>query len=85
MPATDDPEQEVIIAVMGVTGTGKNYFIREVSGISDVKVSDGLHSCTGEVQPYFFPYAGVKITLVDAPSFNDTTKSYTQVLRDICV
>ena len=36
------------------------------------------------MQPYSFPYAGVKITLVDTPGFNDTTKSDTKVLTDIC-
>ncbi|PUU76907.1 P-loop containing nucleoside triphosphate hydrolase protein [Tuber borchii] len=84
MPATEETEQEVIIAVMGVTGTGKSYFIREVSGISDVEVSSKLHSCTAEVKPYSFPYAGAKITLVDTPGFNDTVKSDAAVLRDIC-
>ncbi|PUU76909.1 hypothetical protein B9Z19DRAFT_219544 [Tuber borchii] len=82
MPATDDPEQEIIIAVMGVTG--KSYCIREISGISDIIVSGRLHSCTDEVQPYSFPYAGIKITLVDTPGFNNTTKSDTEVLRGIC-
>ena len=36
------------------------------------------------MQPYSFPFAGVKITLVDTPGFNDTTKSDTKVLTDIC-
>ncbi|PUU76908.1 P-loop containing nucleoside triphosphate hydrolase protein [Tuber borchii] len=84
VPLRDDQEREVIIAVMGVTGTGKSYFIREVSGISNVEVSSSLHSCTAEVQSYSFPYAGVKITLVDTPGFSDTTKSDTEVLTDIC-
>ena len=35
------------------------------------------------MQPYSFPYASAKITLVDTPGFNDTTKSDTQVLLDI--
>jgi len=30
----------------GVAGAGKSYFIKEVSGQSEVKVSDGLYSCT---------------------------------------
>ena len=36
------------------------------------------------MQPYSFPHASAKITLVDTPGFNDTTKSDTEVLRDIC-
>ncbi|PWW79643.1 hypothetical protein C7212DRAFT_275951 [Tuber magnatum] len=84
IPPKDGVEQEIIIAVMGVTGTGKSYFIKEVSGISDVVVSNGLHSCTASVQPYSFLHAGAKITLIDTPGFNDTTKTDTEVLADIC-
>ena len=36
------------------------------------------------MESYSFPYASVKITLVDTPGFNDTTKSDTEVLTDIC-
>ena len=36
------------------------------------------------MQAYSFPYANAKITLVDTPGFNDTTKSDTEVLTDIC-
>ena len=36
------------------------------------------------MQPYSFPYGTVKITLVDTPGFNDTAKSDTKVLTDIC-
>jgi hypothetical protein len=68
---------------MGVTGAGKSYFIREVSGNSDVVVSGDLHSCTHEVQSYSFEYEGAKITLVDTPGFNDTNRSDTEVLREI--
>ena len=40
-----DPE-EVIIAVMGVTGAGKSSFISTVTGDSSVIVGDGLSSGT---------------------------------------
>jgi len=64
MKTNDAPSQEILIAVMGVTGkiqknypkftvgllkgvtgAGKSYFIKELSGHSEVKVSDGLYSC----------------------------------------
>ncbi|PUU75419.1 hypothetical protein B9Z19DRAFT_994853 [Tuber borchii] len=85
-PPADDPEREIIIAVMGPSGAGKSYFIKEVSGIevSDVKVGGNPHSYTSKVQPYSFQYAGAKITLVDTPGFGNTTKSDTEVLADIC-
>jgi serine/threonine protein kinase len=37
-------EREVVIAVMGVTGAGKSYLIRQVTG-QDVVVGDGIAAC----------------------------------------
>ncbi|KAG0125524.1 hypothetical protein HOY82DRAFT_571643 [Tuber indicum] len=45
MPQGASSSTEVIIALMGVTGAGKSYFIREISGNSEVVVSGDLHSC----------------------------------------
>jgi hypothetical protein len=83
MPQEASSSTEVIIALMGVTGAGKSYFIREVSGNSEVVVSGDLYSYTRVVQSYSFGYRGVKITLVDTPGFNDTNRSDTEVLREI--
>ncbi|KAG0134446.1 P-loop containing nucleoside triphosphate hydrolase protein, partial [Tuber indicum] len=87
-PSTMSPNvaagKEILIAVMGVTGAGKSYFIREVSGNSGVKVSGGLHSCTSKVESYSFQHAGATVTLVDTPGFSDTTRSDTEVLAEIC-
>jgi hypothetical protein len=77
------PNKEIIIALMGVTGAGKSYFIREVSGNSEVVVGRNLYSCTQEVQSYSFDHEGAKITLVDTPGFDDTNKRDTDVLREI--
>ncbi|KAG0641239.1 P-loop containing nucleoside triphosphate hydrolase protein [Tuber brumale] len=82
-PEETSPGGEIIIALMGMTGAGKSYFIREVSGNSEVVVSCDLYSCTREVQSYSFEYGGVKITLVDTPGFDDSNRSDTEVLQDI--
>ncbi|KAG0641241.1 P-loop containing nucleoside triphosphate hydrolase protein [Tuber brumale] len=82
-PPEVSPGEEIIIALMGVTGAGKSYFIREVSGNSEVVVSDDLYSYTGKVQSYSFGYEGAKITLVDTPGFNDTNRSDAEVLQEI--
>ena len=34
-----------IIAVMGVTGSGKSHLIQQIAGSQDVGVGDGLTSC----------------------------------------
>jgi hypothetical protein len=36
---------EILIAVMGVTGSGKSYFCRSATGNDDIEVGDGLESC----------------------------------------
>ncbi|PUU74167.1 hypothetical protein B9Z19DRAFT_906561, partial [Tuber borchii] len=66
-----------------VIGAGKSYFIREVTGNQEVKVSGGLYSSTSKVQPYSFEYLGEKITLIDTPGFNDTNKPDTEILKEI--
>ncbi|KAG0641500.1 hypothetical protein HOY80DRAFT_1111999 [Tuber brumale] len=43
-PPEVSPGEEIIIAFMGVAGAGKSYFIREVSGNSEVVVSFDLYS-----------------------------------------
>ncbi|PUU81476.1 hypothetical protein B9Z19DRAFT_1062608 [Tuber borchii] len=77
-PPKVSPGTEIIIALMGVTGAGKSYFIREVSGNSAVE-EEG----TNKVQSYSFEYAGARITLVDTPGFNGMNRSDTKVLRMI--
>jgi len=74
---------EILIALMGVTGAGKSFFIREVTGIQEVGVCDSLESCTATITPYTFDYAGTTITLVDTPGFNDSNRTDTDVLKDI--
>ncbi|PUU74173.1 hypothetical protein B9Z19DRAFT_1001545 [Tuber borchii] len=65
------------------TGSGKSYFVREVSGNSEVEVSGDLYSCTSKVKSYSFEYGGARITLVDTPGFNDTNRSDMEVLKEI--
>ena len=42
--AFPEGEEDVVIAVMGVTGAGKSTFIKTVSGRNDVVVGDSLFS-----------------------------------------
>ncbi|TPX06853.1 uncharacterized protein E0L32_002349 [Thyridium curvatum] len=80
-PSADD----VIIAVMGMTGAGKSSFI---SLCSDKKppIGHDLNSCTQSVDTYPFLYGGPpqrKIFLVDTPGFDDSYRSDTEVLRGL--
>ena len=42
---------EILIAVMGVTGSGKSYFCRAATGDGKIKVGDGLESCNAADAP----------------------------------
>ncbi|KAI0785575.1 P-loop containing nucleoside triphosphate hydrolase protein [Abortiporus biennis] len=69
------------IAVMGATGTGKSTFINLVSG-SHFEVGEGQLSCTPCVQSSApFDFNGRKVTLIDTPGFDDSTKSDTEILK----
>jgi ABC-type lipoprotein export system ATPase subunit len=37
-------ESEIIIAVMGQTGSGKSRFIKQITGSDEITVGHGLHS-----------------------------------------
>ncbi|KAG2018162.1 TKL/TKL-ccin protein kinase [Coprinopsis cinerea AmutBmut pab1-1] len=76
-------ESEVVIAVMGATGSGKTTFINTASG-STLRIGKGLRSCTNVVQiAESFYLDGRKVVLIDTPGFDDTTKSDTDILRMI--
>ncbi|RSM15085.1 hypothetical protein CDV31_005166 [Fusarium ambrosium] len=75
-------ELEVVIAVMGNTGSGKSSLIKLISG-QDVEVGSGLEACTETVTAIRMDYKGVRLTLLDSPGFNDTYRSETQILNSI--
>jgi energy-coupling factor transporter ATP-binding protein EcfA2 len=83
-PVEEDPE-DIVIAVMGATGSGKSTFINLVSG-SSLAVGRGLRSCTSKVETAnTFNLFGRLVTLVDTPGFDDTTVSDTDILKMIAV
>ncbi|KAJ6513018.1 P-loop containing nucleoside triphosphate hydrolase protein [Mycena sanguinolenta] len=76
-------EDEVAIAVMGPTGSGKTTFINLLSG-SKLRVGTSLQSCTTTVQVASpFQLDSRWITLIDTPGFDDTSRSDTEVLTQI--
>ncbi|EKM58587.1 uncharacterized protein PHACADRAFT_253046 [Phanerochaete carnosa HHB-10118-sp] len=82
-PAAPSEPEEVVIAVMGATGSGKSTFINIVSG-SHLAVGEGLKSCTSKVETVnTFELFGKLVTLVDTPGFDDTTVSDTDILKMI--
>lgn len=74
---------DLIIAVMGITGSGKSTFISHLVD-SDVTIGHDLSSCTMEIGIHSFFYKNKRrIYLIDTPGFDDTNRSDTDVLKDI--
>ncbi|KAF9645063.1 hypothetical protein BDM02DRAFT_3156987 [Thelephora ganbajun] len=68
---------------MGATGCGKTTFINLASH-SNLRVGTDLESCTPEVQlANEFTLDGRRVVLIDTPGFDDTTKSDTEILKNI--
>ncbi|RXW15799.1 hypothetical protein EST38_g10056 [Candolleomyces aberdarensis] len=79
------PDKDVLIAVMGLTGSGKSTFINlATQSPNKLQVGHSVQSCTdvvGRADP--FDLAGRRIVLFDTPGFDDTNKSETEILRII--
>ncbi|KAF9089777.1 hypothetical protein BGX27_002408, partial [Mortierella sp. AM989] len=76
-----DKETKIVL-VLGLTGAGKSYLIREISG-QDVKVGDDLGSCTQKIEPVRCQISGQSVIILDTPGFDDTNRSDTEVLADV--
>ena len=74
--------QDIIIAVMGITGSGKTTFISRCMG-EDVGIGHDLHSCTQDVAIHSFRRRGRVVRLIDTPGFDDTSKADVNILNNI--
>ncbi|KIM70816.1 hypothetical protein SCLCIDRAFT_1206976 [Scleroderma citrinum Foug A] len=70
---------DVIIAIMGPTGSGKSSFISRVTGNAD-GIGHTLTSCTSEVKVTKVEKLA-NVVLVDTPGFDDTNKSDLEILE----
>ncbi|MCJ1390893.1 hypothetical protein MMC18_003754 [Xylographa bjoerkii] len=70
---------DIVIAVFGLTGTGKSSFISKLSG-KDLQIGHGLQSCTSEIEEVQCKIGLCNVTLVDTPGFDDTNRSDTEIL-----
>ncbi|KAM0562956.1 hypothetical protein ACHAPJ_001799 [Fusarium lateritium] len=74
---------DIVIAVMGVTGAGKSTFINQVTG-QEVGIGHGLVSHTAAVSIYAHRISSDQCAyLVDTPGFDDTSRNDTEVLKEV--
>ncbi|KAK7682607.1 hypothetical protein QCA50_014407 [Cerrena zonata] len=78
------PNRDIMIAVMGATGTGKSTFINMASGGNNA-VGNTLMSCTSNVTYSDCTVDGRQIVLIDTPGFDDTNVSDTDILKMIAL
>ncbi|KAJ7780608.1 P-loop containing nucleoside triphosphate hydrolase protein [Mycena maculata] len=80
-------QDEVVIAVLGSTGSGKSSFIKLVTGDASIGIGDSLESETLDVKtfPFHDPTSGRKVIIVDTPGFDDSRAGVTDtdVLKKI--
>ncbi|KAE9408491.1 Lipoxygenase [Gymnopus androsaceus JB14] len=79
-----DDESDVIIGIMGSTGSGKSSFINLLAGNGSVEVGHSLESQTSDIKRVRFVHpSGRWVTIVDTPGFDDSRVSNTEILKRI--
>ncbi|TFK19340.1 kinase-like protein [Coprinopsis marcescibilis] len=68
-------DEDIIIAVMGATGTGKSTYINDLMGSTVAPVGNSIDSCTNEIQIYGCEHlmdGSRRVFIVDTPGFDRT-------------
>ncbi|KAK9775065.1 putative G domain-containing protein [Seiridium cardinale] len=73
---------DIVIAVVGLTGAGKSTLISQCTG-QNVEIGHDLDACTTLVEPFMFERNGHTVHLIDTPGFDGSTTSDALLLEDI--
>ncbi|KXX73720.1 GTP-binding protein A [Madurella mycetomatis] len=79
---TNRKKNEVMIALLGVTGAGKSTFASIASG-NQLEIGHGVDPCTQQPSAVHFELDGRRVTLIDTPGFDDDKRSDLQILEAI--
>ncbi|KAH7400673.1 P-loop containing nucleoside triphosphate hydrolase protein [Phaeosphaeria sp. MPI-PUGE-AT-0046c] len=74
---------EVFVAVMGPTGSGKSTFIQQVTGDRRCRIGKSLLSETQGIHEYRCQYRGRTYVLIDTPGFDDSYRSNDEIVETI--
>lgn len=79
----DIKDTDIVIALMGPTGSGKSTFIDVATEQDGKTVGHGLESKTSDIRAvrYKHPAMNEEVVLVDTPGFDDTHKPDTEILK----
>ncbi|KAH8751834.1 P-loop containing nucleoside triphosphate hydrolase protein [Hyaloscypha finlandica] len=66
-----------------MTGAGKTYFIKHVTGLDEMEIGRGFKACTKEIQIATIHMDGYEVHLIDTPGFNDEELKDTDILIQI--
>ncbi|KAM7197446.1 hypothetical protein V8F20_006591 [Naviculisporaceae sp. PSN 640] len=79
----DVQSSDAIIAVLGMTGSGKTTFVSHFCATA--QAGHALESATTQVEAHLSHHTlrGRRLIFVDTPGFDDTHRTDTEVLRDI--
>ncbi|KAI1637844.1 P-loop containing nucleoside triphosphate hydrolase protein [Biscogniauxia mediterranea] len=75
------PAPVTLIAVMGLTGTGKTSFINKLTG-ANLETSSSLKSCTKSISSASLTLEGRTVILIDSPGFDDTEIQDADILKE---
>lgn len=85
VPLTDITPNDIVIATMGPTGSGKSSFISKATGIQEAIVGHNLISKTSEISAvrYMDNENDLSLVLIDTPGLDNTFKGDSEVLNMI--
>ncbi|KAF4619074.1 hypothetical protein G7Y89_g14774 [Cudoniella acicularis] len=76
---------DIVIAVIGVAGSGKTTFIQELTD-EKLTINNTLHSDTGEIGVHKCNLQGYgNIWLIDTPGFDNTYRTDAEILRELAI
>ncbi|KAL4071605.1 hypothetical protein V8B97DRAFT_409681 [Scleroderma yunnanense] len=75
IPLSDIVPSDIVILILGITGSGMSNFINKLTGVEEERESRQLVSCTKDVKAYACVRGRQRFIFVDTPGFNATYMS----------